>query len=140
MDRREWVKKHNQQRRIEMRAQIKEAILYMRANKITITKSSLAEEIGVSRQALNSDYVKEYLCNFSEFNRDLQTEVSSEAFESLKNENAALKSEKRELQEKNRQLKTKLALVEKQLAEANKRYEYLLGQYQLDVGNKVIQF
>lgn len=96
-----------------MKAQIKEAILYMRANKITITKSSLAEEIGVSRQALNSDYVKEYLCNFLEFNRDLQTEVSSEAFESLKNENAALKSEKRELQEKNRQLKTKLALVEK---------------------------
>ena len=140
MDRHEWVKKHNQQRRIEMKAQIKEAILYMRANKITITKSSLAEEIGVSRQALNSDYVKEYLCNFLEFNRDLQTEVSSEAFESLKNENAALKSEKRELQGKNRQLKTKLALVEKQLGEANERYEYLLGQYQVDVGNKVIQF
>lgn len=140
MDRHEWAKKLKQQQRDDMRAQIKEAILYMRANRITITKTSLAEEIGVSRQALNSEYVKEYLCNFDEFNPDLQVVVSSHEFDSLKNENSALKAEKKGLKQTIKQLKNELASTKQQLKESNEKYEYLLGRYQVDVGDKIIHF
>lgn len=140
MDRHEWAKKLKQQQRDDMRNQIKEAILYMRANKITITKTSLAEEIGVSRQALNSEYVKEYLCNFAEFNPDSQVVISSQEFDSLKNENSALKAEKKDLKQTIKQLKNELASTKRQLKESSEKYELLLGRYQADVGNKIIHF
>ena len=78
MERREWAKTLKKQQRNDTKARIKEAILDMRANKVTITKTSLAEELGLSRQAMNADYIKEFLQSFVEFNPDLENVAPSQ--------------------------------------------------------------
>ena len=85
MERREWAKTLKKQQRNDTKARIKEAILDMRANKVTITKTSLAEELGLSRQAMNADYIKEFLQSFVEFNPDLENVAPSQEIEYLKN-------------------------------------------------------
>ena len=140
MERREWAKTLKKQQRNDTKARIKEAILDMRANKVTITKTSLAEELGLSRQAMNADYIKEFLQSFVEFNPDLENVVPSQEIEYLKNEAAALRAKIKDLTAKNKQLKNDLALTKQQLNDTEKQYEYLLGQYQVEVGDKIIHF
>ncbi len=140
MERREWAKTLKKQQRDETKKRIKEAIFDMRANKITITKTSLAEELGLTRQALNAEYIKEYLQNFVEFNPALENVSPSREIESLKNEVDALQFKIKDLSTKNKNLKRDLALTNQQLKDAQKQYEYLLGQYQVEVGNKIIHF
>lgn len=140
MERREWAKTLKKQQRNDTKARIKEAILDMRANKVTITKTSLAEELGLSRQAMNADYIKEYLQSFVEFNPDLENVAPSQEIEYLKNEAAALRAKIKDLTAKNKQLKNDLALTKQQLNDTEKQYEYLLGQYQVEVGDKIIHF
>ena len=140
MERREWAKTLKKQQRNDTKARIKEAILDMRANKVTITKTSLAEELGLSRQAMNADYIKEFLQSFVEFNPDLENVAPSQEIEYLKNEAAALRAKIKDLTAKNKQLKNDLALTKQQLNGIEKQYEYLLGQYQVEVGDKIIHF
>ena len=140
MERREWAKTLKKQQRNDTKARIKEAILDMRANKVTITKTSLAEELGLSRQAMNADYIKEFLQSFVEFNPDLENVAPSQEIEYLKNEAAALRAKIKYLTAKNKQLKNDLALTKQQLNDTEKQYEYLLGQYQVEVGDKIIHF
>ena len=140
MERREWAKTLKKQQRNDTKARIKEAILDMRANKVTITKTSLAEELGLSRQAMNADYIKEFLQSFMEFNPDLENVAPSQEIEYLKNEAAALRAKIKDLTAKNKQLKNDLALTKQQLKDTEKQYEYLLGQYQVEVGDKIIHF
>ncbi|MBP3210368.1 MAG: hypothetical protein J6M64_10775 [Oscillospiraceae bacterium] len=140
MERREWAKTLKKQQRNDTKARIKEAILDMRANKVTITKTSLAEELGLSRQAMNADYIKEFLQSFVEFNPDLENVAPSQEIEYLKNEAAALRAKIKDLTAKNKQLKNDLALTKQQLNDTEKQYEYLLGQYQVEVGDKIIHF
>ena len=140
MERREWAKTLKKQQRNDTKARIKEAILDMRTNKVTITKTSLAEELGLSRQAMNADYIKEFLQSFVEFNPDLENVVPSQEIEYLKNEAAALRAKIKDLTAKNKQLKNDLALTKQQLNDTEKQYEYLLGQYQVEVGDKIIHF
>ena len=140
MERREWAKTLKKQQRNDTKARIKEAILDMRANKVTITKTSLAEELGLSRQAMNADYIKEFLQSFMEFNPDLENVAPSQEIEYLKNEAAALRAKIKDLTAKNKQLKNDLALTKQQLNDTEKQYEYLLGQYQVEVGDKIIHF
>lgn len=140
MERREWAKTLKKHQRDDMKARIKEAILDMRADKVTITKTSLAEELGISRQALNADYIKEFLQNFVEFNSDLENVAPSQEIECLKNEAAAFRAKIKDLTAKNKQLKKDLALTKHQLKDTQEQYEYLLGQYQEEVGNKIIHF
>ena len=137
MERREWAKALKKQQRADMVARIKEAILDMRANKVTITKTSLAEELGVTRQALNAEYIKEYLQNFVEFNPALEIAAPSQEIECLKNEVAAMQAKIKDLREKNKQLKSDLVLVKQQLEDSKEQYEYLLGEYQVRVGEKI---
>ena len=140
MERREWVKTHKKQQRDNTKARIKDAILDMHANKVTITKTFLAEELGVSRQAMNADYIKEFLQSFVEFNQNLENAAPSQEIENLKNEAAALRAKIKDLTAKNKQLKNDLALTKQQLNDIEKQYEYLLGQYPVEVGDKIIHF
>ncbi|MBQ6317565.1 MAG: hypothetical protein IJI13_08570 [Oscillospiraceae bacterium] len=112
----------------------------MRANKVTITKTSLAEELGMSKQAMNADYIKEFLQSFVEFNPNLENVAPSQEIEYLKNEAATLRAKIKDLTAKNKQLKNDLALTKQQLNDIEKQYEYLLGQYQVEVGDKIIHF
>ena len=140
MERREWAKTHKKQQRDNTKARIKDAILDMHANKVTITKTFLAEELGVSRQAMNADYIKEFLQSFVEFNQNLENAAPSQEIENLKNEAAALRAKIKDLTVKNKQLKNDLALTKQQLNDIEKQYKYLLGQYQVEVGDKNIHF
>lgn len=140
MERREWAKTLKKQQRDEMKACIEEAIHNMRENKVTITKTSLAEELGVTRQALNAEYIKEYLQNFAEFNPALEIAAPSHEIEALKNEVAAMQSKIKDLSAKNKQLKSDLVLAKQQLKESKDQYEHLLGEYQVRVGDKVVYF
>lgn len=58
----------------------------------------------------------------------------------LKNEVDALQFKIKDLSTKNKNLKRDLALTNQQLKAAQKQYEYLLGQYQVEVANKIIHF
>lgn len=89
---------------------------------------------------MNADYIKEFLQSFVEFNPDLENVVPSQEIEYLKNEAAALRAKIKDLTAKNKQLKNDLALTKQQLNDIEKQYEYLLGQYQVEVGDKIIHF
>ena len=107
---------------------------------ITITKTSLAEELPTSRQALNALYLKEYLNSFPEFNPDLQTIVPTREMDILRNDNDVLRAKIKAVTQKNRQLKNELSAAKQEAKVARDKYEYLLGQYQVEVGNKIIHF
>ncbi len=89
---------------------------------------------------MNAGYIKEFLQSFVEFNPDLENVAPSQEIECLKNEVAAYQAKIKDLTVNNKQLKRDLALTNQQLKAAQKQYEYLLGQYQVEVGNKIIHF
>lgn len=60
-------------------------------------ETSLAEELGMTRQALNAEYIKSYLYNYAEFNPDLVVAAPSVRIEERNNEIASLKSANKEL-------------------------------------------
>ena len=111
----------------------------MRVNKTTITLSSLAEELGVSRRSLYADYIQCFLKNYREFNPGVSEEPSSEAVAELKNTISSLNRLK-DANRKNKELKLELSVIKNRLQESEEQYAYLLGRYQEDVGNKIIHF
>ena len=124
----------------DTRIRIDKAIQAMRAEKVTITISSLAEETGLSRRTMYADYVQSFLKNYREFNPLVSQEPDSEAVLELKNTISALNAKLKESSRKNRELKLENAVLKESLRESEERYAYLLGRYQEDVGNKIIQF
>ena len=56
----------------------------------------------------------------------------------LRNDNAALRAKIKEVTQKNRQLKNELSVAKQEAKEAREEYEYLLGKYQVEVGDKII--
>ena len=140
MPRGEPLTAYKAKQREEMRARIASEISEMRSQQITITKTSLAEALGVSRQALNAPYIKEILLNFIEFNPSLKVENPSEALESAENEIAELKARLKATAKENKSFKTEIKLLRLQLNESEDRYQHLLGRYQMDIGNKIIHF
>ncbi len=134
------IKAIQEQQRQETRIRIDEAIQSMRKQKVTITITTLAEELGVSRQSLYAEYIQRFLKNYREFNSSLfdipTPEVFSELENNLSESRNGLKAEKK----KTKELKLEIAVLKQKLQEAEERYEYLLGQYQKDVGDKIIHF
>ena len=124
----------------DTRIRIDKAIQAMRAEKVTITISSLAEETGLSRRTMYADYVQSFLKNYREVNPLVSQEPDPEAVLELKNTISALNAKLKESSRKNRELKLENAVLKESLRELEERYAYLLGRYQEDVGNKIIQF
>ena len=124
----------------DTRIRIDKAIQAMRAEKVTITISSLAEETGLSRRTMYADYVQSFLKNYRETNPLVSQEPDPEAVLELKNTISALNAKLKESSRKNRELKLENAVLKESLRESEERYAYLLGRYQEDVGNKIIQF
>ena len=124
----------------DTRIRIDKAIQAMRAEKATITISSLAEETGLSRRTMYADYVQSFLKNYREFNPLVSQEPDPEAVLELKNTISALNAKLKESSRKNRELKLENAVLKESLRESEERYAYLLGRYQEDVGNKIIHF
>lgn len=112
----------------------------MRAERTTITITTLAEELGVSRQYLYAEYIQRFLKNYREFNQSLPDIPDIETISELEKNLLAARSELKEEKKKTKALRLEIAVLKQQLQDANKQYEYLLGQYQVDVGNKIIHF
>ena len=140
MDRLEGIKHFQDQQRDEMRTRIDEAIRSMRAQRITITLSTLAEEIGVSRRALYAEYVQSFLKNYPEFNPILTSGPTLEMVSELENNLLATKNDLKIEKKKNKELRQENTILKQKIAETEEKYEFLLGRYQVDVGNKIIQF
>lgn len=138
MEQPKGLKLFQEQQRSEMRTRIDEAIRTMRADRSTITLSSLAEELGVSRRALYADYVQCFLKNYREFNPGVSEEPSLEVVTELKNMISSLNNRIKEADRKNKALKLEISVLKNRLQESEEQYAYLLGRYQEDVGNKII--
>ena len=140
MEQRSGLKCYHEGIKEDTRIRIDKAIQTMRAEKVTITISSLAEEMGLSRRTMYADYVQSFLKNYREFNPLVSQEPDPEAVLELKNTISALNAKLKESSRKNRELKLENAVLKESLRESEERYAYLLGRYQEDVGNKIIQF
>lgn len=119
---------------------VDDAIAYLRTKGLQITKTSVADEAGISRKTLYLDYVKIYLMAFPEFNASkenpeknrtneeyaLEISYIKQTISNTKNANRKLRIENTELRQKNIQL--------------NEKYKRLLGAYQNEVGNKLLRF
>lgn len=134
------LKAMQEQQRQEMRVRIEEAIQSMRAEKTTITITTLAEELGVSRQSLYAEYIQRFLKNYREFNQSLPDIPDIETISELEKNLLVARSKLKEEKKKTKALRLEITVLKQQLQDANKQYEYLLGQYQVDVGNKIIHF
>lgn len=134
------LKALQEQQRQEMRTRIDEAIQSMRAERTTITITTLAEELGVSRQSLYAEYIQRFLKTFREFNPSLPEIMPLEAISELEKNLSAARSELKEEKKKTKALQLEIAVLKQRLQDANEQYEYLLGKYQVDVGNKIIHF
>ena len=124
----------------DTRIRIDKAIQAMRAEKVTITISSLAEETGLSRRTMYADYVQSFLKNYREFNPGVSEEPSPEVVTELKNMISNLNNRIKEADRKNKALKLEISVLKNRLQESEEQYAYLLGRYQEDVGNKIIHF
>ena len=134
------LKAMQEQQRQEMRIRIEEAIQSMRAERTSITITTLAEELGVSRQSLYAEFIQRFLKNYREFNQSLPDIPDIETISELEKNLLAARSELKEEKKKTKALRLEITVLKQQLQDANKQYEYLLGQYQVDVGNKIIHF
>ena len=121
-------------------AEIKEAIEGMRERHETINYSTLAEELGLTRQALYADYISDYLkINFKEFNpawsqevREKEAAIADAAeYKKMKKQLTSEKTRSKTLAAENKSLKLQLAALEEE-------YERLLARYQEEVGQKII--
>lgn len=140
MDRLSGIKKLQEDHRQEMRIRIDTAILSMRAEKTTITITTLAEELGVSRRALYAEYVQSFLKNYREFNPDVSEELTAERVTELENALAACKGMLKRKDNTIKELRLENSILKQSLHESEERYKYVLGHYQEDVGNKIIHF
>lgn len=136
----EGLKSYQEAKRENMRSQIAKTIDRMRAEKITITKKSLAEELGITERAMYAPYITTFLQKFREFNPNLDSPVSPGDIESYQNEIRVLKAKVKELTVKNRELKMDVDDAKEKLHEFEEKYNHLLGQYYKDVSEKITYF
>ena len=140
MEQHSGLRHYQEQNKNKTRARIDEAIQSMRAERITITITSLAEETGLSRRTLYADYVQSFLKNYREFNPAIAEGPAPERVAELENNLKACKDALKKREKDIKELKLENVVLKQRLHEADERYEHLLGQYQVDVGNKIIHF
>lgn len=120
---------------------IEQTILEMQKKRLPMSKQSLADEAGLSRQALYAPYIRDYLDShpaFSSNSTDPDNRPPTIAY--LQIENEKQKQKLLSLQEELRKTKKLLQMSKQSYAELNREYQKLLGRYQTDVGRKFIQF
>lgn len=132
------LKQFHAEQREKMLTRIDDTIRDMRANKATINKTTLAEELGTTRRALYADYITKHLLSYPEFNPAINAPAITETNnQMLQNEIALLKEKNKDLVKKNKEWKTKYKALQADLDKAKSDYAFLLGRYQKDVGGKI---
>lgn len=118
-----------------------QTIQEMQQKHLPITKTSVADEAGVSRQSLYAPYIKNFLDGHPAFNPNLaKTNDSPQTIAHLQIENEKQKQKLLSLQEELRKTKKLLQMSKQSYTELNREYKKLLGRYQTDVGKKTIHF
>lgn len=130
---------YQQRQRDEMIKRIDEAICYLRKKELPITKKSLADEMCVHRNTLTIEYIKVYLLKYPEFNPEISKCTSTYKSE-LNPEINRLKTANSKQIKIIGKLKYENAQLRLKNNELHDNYQKLLGRYQTDVGNKIIQF
>lgn len=130
------TEQHKRERE-RMLDQIDEAITFMRDNRLTINKKTLAEELGVCERTIYRDYIKNHLCKYEEFNPDLARPSNSANDELLRSKLAVLKAKNTDLSRKLKESEYALKELREKNAQLNQRYQRLLGVYQESFGNQI---
>lgn len=109
---------------------------------LPITKQSLADEAGLSRQALYAPYIKAYLAINPIFNLSVSeiAESSPPTVEQLQIELEKQKQKNLSLQKELNKTKKLLQESKQSYVELNREHQKLLGRYQTDIGRKIIHF
>ncbi|WP_418846575.1 hypothetical protein [Phocaeicola sp.] len=120
---------------------LEQTIQEMQQKHLPITKTSVADEAGVSRQSLYAPYIKDFLDGHPAFQTNLaKADKSPPTIAYLQIENEKQKQKLLSLQEELRKTKKLLQMSKQSYAELNREYQKLLGRYQTDVGQKFIHF
>ncbi|MBM6899604.1 hypothetical protein H6B10_07750 [Gemmiger formicilis] len=129
------------QKRNQTLIKIDAALQSLHTKHLPITKASIADEIGCSRQALQKDYITKYLREHPLYNANIS---QKENFENSQ-DSIFLQIELEKEQQKRRVADAKIKKLLKQntelqdaLRDMTRKYQKLLGRYQADMGRKFI--
>ena len=120
--------------------QIDKAVLFLRENGLPVTKKAIAEEVGMAYNSIKAEYVRIHLLKYPEFNPEIQGGIVSHGTDETKREILSLKEA---LNKENRSKKIIVAeniKLKAELKELMLKYQRLLGEYQIQVGNKIVPF
>lgn len=125
----------------QMLKNIDDCISYMEKHNLRICMSALADEMGVSRQALYANYVKLHLKEYKYFNKDLarDDDICAEDITQIAHERDRYKDINANLKEQIRKIKSELQQQKNENTILQMKYQRLLGDYQQNVSSKVIQ-
>ena len=137
----EWLYKIQERQRQEMLKKIDVAIKYLRSAGIKVTKKNISEEAEISYNTLQQDYIKKALMTYYEFNPELLNPNNLvKENEGLMKKITIIEKELKVEKGKNKRQKLEIAALKGDLAEQQEKYEHLLGEYQIQVGKKIIPF
>jgi len=134
------VSAYNEQKKLETLQQLEEAILYFRKNNLPINRKTLASECGFSRTVMYKPHVKEFLLRQPEFNSALVDGPNPLQLSNLEAEILDLKEKLKQVKTNNKLLKAEIDQLKLKLNSEEDRYQKLLGEYQLRIGDKIIPF
>lgn len=121
------------------------AIHDLHEKRLPINVSAIADEAGLSRQAMYASYIKDFLENHPLFpgksSPEQDTIQSLEAkINQLTKQIERLEKQKEILAKGKKELKAENDKLHDRLSDLSRKYKLLLGKYQTDMEQKIIRF
>lgn len=127
-----------EEKRKEMQENVEVAIFHLRELGISVTKRSIAQEVGCHENSLRKPYMKAFLSTFKEFQPKKKKIIDqSMTLEEAMKRIAFLEDALEHTRHNNRTLKEDSTQLRKERDDYEEKYRKLLGQYQIDVGKKI---
>lgn len=129
-----------EEKRKEMKENVERAIIHLRELGIRVTKRSIAEEVGCHENSLRKPYMKDYLSQFEEFqSKTVEENTSPMSLDEALTRISYLEDQLEHSKHNNRVLRETISQIRKERDAYEYKYRKLLGQYQIDIGKKIIQ-
>lgn len=139
------LKTYQENAKTETLKNLDAALKEMQEKHLKITASSLAEEVGMTRQSMYTPYIKDFLNKHPIYSQRNKIHISDE--DAAKEEVEELKAEIERLNSALRACKNKLnktqaenVVLHNKVFELSDEYSKLLGRYQTDISKKIIKF
>lgn len=129
----------HEKKRNDTKYKIEEAINFLRAKNLSVTRTSIAEETGIHYNTLKQPYIRDFLHQYSEFKSDIEETTVLSLAEAITQIND-LQEKLQRIKQTNRNLISENTIIKSKYRELNEKYQHLLGRYQLDTGRKIIPF